>query len=104
MAFTVAPTSGSQPYLLSATFTNPSFIDGVRYAINISASSTTGSCPVQGIDTPLSVAQTAYLLANGSLVISSSVSLGRCRTYTLSILRVRTGAVLETSNAYVNNL
>lgn len=99
----MAPTSGEQPYTLSATFFGPSLIDGLNYELKLVFSTQTGSCPILGTAVELSQNALNTLLSSGSFTTINSVSVGGCRTYTLSILRVSDGAVIDSANAYVDN-
>lgn len=104
MAFTVAPTSGSAPYVLSATFAEKYLIDDINYRITVRFSQATGSCPAVGVADTLSESQLADLLENGSTSSAATVSSGACRTFTLRILRVSDSAVVASSSVYIDNI
>lgn len=105
MAFTVAPTSGDSPYILSADIINSGEIDGVEYEASVRSSLGTGSCPAFGSSTPLSSALVNELLTTGSVETGlSSVPVGNCRAFTIRISRVSDGVLVSTASTFVDNV
>lgn len=103
MAFNVTPTSGAPPYVLSATFAEQYLIDGVRYLLRARNSTSTGVCPTVG--TTMAPAEYAeQLLSVGTYTIIGPVASGSCRTTTLQIVNVLTGAVVSESSVNVSNI
>lgn len=104
MAFSVAPTSGPEPYILSAVFEHPQLIDGLVYKINVGYITTVGSCPTSGNFQNLSAAQVNTLLTSGSVSHYQTVASGSCRNYTLTISRVSDNTVIASSTVFVDNV
>lgn len=104
MAFTVTPTSGSAPYVLSATFGNKDSIDNVDYALELRTSVLVGSCFV-GVATGNPIAGAASSLLNtGVSSVTGSVPAGSCRTYSLIIRDLSNNSILASQNVNVNNV
>lgn len=105
MAFTVTPTSGAQPYFLSADVTGVSVINGIYYTASVRSGTGAGSCPAEGLVSPLPPERVNPII-NGIPTDSgsSSVPAGSCRVFTLTIRRVSDNVVVATSNATVSNL
>ena len=104
MAFSVAPTSGAPPYLLSAVIDKSAFVDNVYYRATLRASTSAGSCPLIGVENIFSQTQINTLVTTGNLSASSAVPSGSCRTFTLQLLRVLDNSVVASSSVYVNNV
>lgn len=105
MAFTVTPTSGDAPYSLSATVDNSVNVDGVNYVASVTTEHAMGSCPLSGAGTPLTPTIVNSLI-NGETVVSGAptVTAGRCRTYTLAITRLSDNVVVDSADAFVDNI
>lgn len=105
MAFTVTPTSGAAPYILSADIINTGNIDGVNYVAAVFSSQSIGSCPSVGETTPLATSRLNTLLSVGSVDANViTVPAGSCRTFTLSITRLSDNVVVDSSSVSVDNL
>lgn len=104
MAFTVTPTSGDAPYILSADIADKVNIDGVNYALEVRPNTTIGSCLV-GISTdPSNTNIVQSLLATDSYMVSGNVNVGSCRTYSLIIRDLRTDTIISSENAVIDNV
>ena len=104
MAFSVTPTSGDAPYVLTANIANSALIDGVKYAVSVAYSSSSGSCPAEGSEVYLTPIQIDTLLTTGSFTSYSAVNTGNCRTFTLEIIRVLDSVVVDSSSVSVDNV
>ena len=103
MAFSVAPTSGTGPYQMSAEFYNIADLDGVNYALELRATNTEGSCDMDvssGQNQPPGV---DALLANGVYQIGAPVPSGSCRTYSLIVRDLSDGTIISSENVYLDN-
>lgn len=104
MAFTVTPTSGAGPYVLSASFDNISSIDFVNFSLEIRSANDTESCFL-GVATGTNVPSlVANLLNTGESVLSSSVPVGTCNTRSLIIRDLSTDTVIDSQNIYIDNI
>ena len=105
MAFSVTPTSGVGPFVLSANIANSAFIDNINYRASIVSDQAIGSCPAlnAGAVLPPSVVNT--LIAEGSVVLADLViPSGSCRSYTLRLFTVEGAVLLQSSYATINNV
>ena len=80
-------------------------VDGVNYVASVKSSTAVGSCPPQGLLSPLSPSAIELLIAGESVnPMYGDVAVGSCRTSTLEITRVSDGVVIATANAEINNV
>lgn len=103
MAFTVTPTSGEAPYVLSADIDNLINIDGVHYRGFIGSGTAVGSCPAAGFTTLPRVEREEFF-ESGSVTLTDSVPPGSCRTFTLRIIRVSDEEEIAVSHINVDNV
>lgn len=104
VAFTVTPTSGNAPYLLTAVFDRgDSFVDP-GYALEARATTRPGSC-LLGLSQSANVpAMVTALLDTGEFSMLTDVPANQCRTISLIVRNTITGDVLDSKNVYINNI
>ncbi len=103
-SFTVEPTSGAAPYVLSVSFSNKEFINDTDFSFKIYTGQSVGSCP-----TPLQIAAenvfiANQLLLNGYHVFSTTLDNGECFGCKAQIVRLSDDTVLQESVVYISNL
>lgn len=105
MAFTVAPTSGTGPFLFDASFENENSIKTAYYRLSFLSGVAAGTCPppfTTGVSNDLAAQS---LLETGSYVQpSASIAPGSCRTYTLLIRRLSDNEIVSTMSVNVSNI
>lgn len=101
----MTPTSGASPYFLSAIINTSESIDSVNYVASIRYSVGTGSCPTAGTGLALAKQVVDEIIAGNNVQLAiSTVPAGTCRTFTLVITRVNDGKVVDSANAYIDNV
>lgn len=103
-SFTVNPSSGSQPYVLTAVFGNKESFDNVNYSLEARSAQGTGVCPLSSGVYPNFPAVATAFLANDFYVDVNNVPGGTCRMYQLVVIRLADGKVMQKETIYISNL
>lgn len=105
MAFTVTPTSGDGPYVLSAEIEGADLINGLYSMATVVNSVAVGSCPPRGSGPSLDRSIVDSLVAGNEVQLpTANVPSGSCRSFTLSIVRLSDNAIISSEIATVDNL
>lgn len=103
MAFTVTPTSGAGPYVLSADIENSQNIDGLNFSAFLGSSNGVGFCQARG-NTAFPSNLLDLLVSGQTVTVPTEVDEGNCRTFTLEIIRLSDNDVISFANALVDNV
>lgn len=103
-AFSVTPTSGSAPYLYTASFENAQNIDFVNYGLEFRSGTSSDACPtgVQSGSSAMSAA--VQLVTTGEFSTPNSVPSGSCRTVSLILRDLTSGDIITSMNVQIDNL
>lgn len=105
MAFNVAPTSGTVPFVFTADFYSRYALDTGLYRLQFYVNTMEGSCPNGN---PLGTSQTEPVLAildTGTYIQTTGyIPIGSCRTVTLVIREVETNEIISQEMVNIDNL
>lgn len=103
-SFSVNPTSGDAPYVLTAVIANQENIDNANYALELRATNQTGTC-FSGTSTGANqTAGVQSLINTGEYTIATnSVTAGDCRVYSLIVRDLNADTVISSQNVSIDN-
>lgn len=104
MAFTVSPTSGAAPYVLTADISDKESLFWDRYALELRTRSSSGSCATPIMTSPPNNVIGAALLESGTSTLVADVPIGSCQVFSLVIRDLETDLIISQEVAQVSNL
>lgn len=102
MAFSVTPTSGAGPYILSLDLANKVLIDGVFYGLVVSFAEESGVCPSSGFMTTTTVRNA--LLSSGTYTRTGDIEPGICGVYKVDVVDLSTSVIISTASVSIDNV